>query len=92
MATFSSTVSRQRFYNLDGIPKKALVRRRKRQGTSAEETVTLITMSRESEISLQPPQLPPKEGNQRSVFKLKETGKQRVRGTNSPHTTAKFGF
>lgn len=45
-------------------------------------------MSRESAISLQPPKLPPKGGNQRSVFNLKETGKERVRGTGSPRPRA----
>lgn len=71
-ATFCSTISGRWFYNLGTIPKKALVRRCKDQGTSAKETVTLITMSRESAISLQPPKLPPRGGNQRSVFNLKD--------------------
>lgn len=56
-----------------------------RAGHMWEETGTLITMSRESAISLQPPKLPPKGGNQRSVFNLKETGQEKVRKTDSPH-------
>lgn len=69
---FSPQSQKLRLYNFHGIPKKAQVRRCKGQGTSAEETVTLITMSRESAISLQPPKRPAQEGNQRSVFNLKE--------------------